>query len=162
MISISKNKLSKLTKIGLGVLVVYTVGFLALKTVSFIKYYYEKEQLTLEIKEKQEKSVEMKQKIDNMKVKLENVQKAYISQDELEQKLKGIFSRLSLSDYKLRYVTSTKLCIDRYAIMVELNATTSNGLKAGEGILSYLGKITKSKDKDNIYFVDYTMKAGDK
>lgn len=162
MISISQNKLSKITQIGLGILVVYTVGFLAVKTVAFIQYYYEKEQLTLEIKEKQEKSVEMKQKIEDMKAKLENVQKAYISQEELEQKLKGIFSRLSLSDYKLRYMTSTKLCIDRYAIMVELNATTANGLKAGEGILSYLGKITKSRDKENIYYVDYIMKAGDK
>ncbi|MEJ5167762.1 MAG: hypothetical protein WHU93_01220 [Arcobacteraceae bacterium] len=162
MISISKNKLYKITKMGLGVLAVYTVGFLTVKTIAFIKYYYEKEKLTLEIKEKQERSVEMIQKIDNMKAKLDNIQKAYISQEELEQKLKGIFSRLSLSDYKLRFVTSTKLCVDRYAIMVELNATTSNGLKAGEGILSYLGKITKSKDKENIYFVDYIMKAGDK
>ena len=162
MISISKNKLSKITKVGVGILAVYTVGFLALKTVAFIKYYYEKEQLTLEIKEKQEKSVDMRQKIEDMKAKLDNVQKAYISQEELEQKLKVIFSRMSLADYKLRYITSTKLCIDRYAIMVELNTTSANGLKAGEGILSYLGKITKSKDKENIYFVDYIMKAGDK
>lgn len=162
MISISKNKLSKITKIGFGILVLYTAGFVLLKAVSFIQYYYEKEKLTTEIKEKQEKSAEMKHKIDDMKGKVESIQKAYISQEELEQKLKGIFSRMSLNDYKLTYITSTKLCIDRYAIMVELNATTANGLKAGEGILSYLGKITKSRDKENIYYVDYIMKAGDK
>jgi len=162
VISISKNRLSKIIKVVTGIFIIYATLFFSMKVVSFIKYYYEKEKLTSEIVEKKEKYQSLKIEIDEMNQKMQDLKSKYISKEELENKLNGIFQRMALPDYRLKYIKSTQLCIDRYVIMVELNALTDKGTKAGEGILSYIGKINKSEENSNIYFVDYIVNAGDK
>ncbi|WP_419764066.1 MAG: hypothetical protein ACNI28_09755 [Arcobacter sp.] len=162
MISVSKNRLLKIIKIGLIILSLYMVGFFSTKAITFVRYYYEKKELTKAISDNKIKIAMFKQKNEESIQQINDLKSKYTTQEALAKKLKGIFYRMSLPDYNLKYITSTQLCINRYAIMVQLNTNSSNGLKAGEGILSYLGKIHKSAKKDNIYFVDYILDAEDK
>ena len=54
------------------------------------------------------------------------------------------------------------MCLDRYIIIAQLTARSEKGIEAGEGILSYLGKIRKSQNNDTLYYVDYIAKPKDK
>ena len=62
---------------------------------------------------------------------------------------------MSLLDYQLNYLDAKKMCIDRHIIIAQVSAQSENGLKAAEGILSYIGKIKKHDKNGTIYFVDY-------
>lgn len=159
VISISENRLFKIIKIGLILLSLYSFTFCAIKTIAFIQYYYEKKLLKQSIATNKAKIETLKQKDKIAVQKLNTLKESYLSQDDLSKKLQGIFVRMSLPDYRLQYITSTQMCIDRYAIMVQLDAKNPNGLKAGKGILSYLGKIQKSKQEESVYFIDYILKA---
>lgn len=66
---------------------------------------------------------------------------------------------MSLFDYQLNYIDAKKMCIDRYVLVVGVNAQSENGEKAAQGILSYLGNTKESETSNGIYFVDYVMKA---
>ena len=54
---------------------------------------------------------------------------------------------MSVLDYELKYLDSKKMCIDRHIIVAQVSAQSENGLKAAEGILSYIGKIKKHDKK---------------
>lgn len=83
----------------------------------------------------------------------------YIQKEELETKVKEIFSRMSIFDYKINYIDARKMCVDRYIIVASVDYQDEKGLKAVEGILSYLGEIKKSESNENLYFVNYITKA---
>ena len=51
MISVSNKTVSYISKIGLTVLVIYTVGFFAYKTVMYYKIAFEKEKLEIVLQE---------------------------------------------------------------------------------------------------------------
>jgi hypothetical protein len=155
MISISNKTLSKITKICIFTLVVYSVGFLIYKTVLYFKIAYEKDSLTIVLQEKKAQTDNLKKQVELSKKKIETVEKEYINKDELETKVKDIFSRMSVFDYQLKYLDSKKMCVDRYLIVTQVTAQSENGLQAALGILSYIGKIKKHDQNETIYFVDY-------
>ena len=159
MISISKKTVSKITKIGLLVFVIYIIGYVFFKTASYYKIYYEKEQLTKELQMKKNETNSLKRQLENTKKRIENTQKQYISKEELDAKIKDIFKRMSVLDYNLKFLDSKKICIDRYVLVTQLTSQSDNGLIAGEGILSYIGEIKKSNKNPSIYFVDYITKS---
>ena len=76
-------------------------------------------------------------------------------------KIKDIYKRMSVLDYNLKFLNSKKMCIDNYIIVTQLTARSKEGLKAGEGILSYLGQMKKSESNNTIYFVNYISKPKD-
>ena len=161
MISIANKTVSYISKIGLTILGVYTIGFFAYKTIIYYKIAFEKEQLEIVLQEKRTETNNLKSKVEASKNKTEAVEKRYISKEELEIKVKEIFQRMSVLDYEIQYLDSKKMCLDRYLIVTQVSAQSQKGLQAAEGILSYIGNIKKSDQNDSIYFVDYVSKARD-
>jgi hypothetical protein len=155
MISISNKTLSRITKICIFVLITYSVGFLIYKTILYFKISFEKDNLTIVLQEKKAQTDNLKKQVESSKKKIEIVEKEYINKDELETKVKDIFSRMSVFDYQLKYLDSKKMCVDRYLIVTQVTAQSENGLQAALGILSYIGKIKKHDQNETIYFVDY-------
>lgn len=162
MISISSKNVSLITKVGLLVLAVYVVGFFIVKGANYYKTSYQKEVYIKELREKKAEIKDIKEKIQKVKEKTQQVKNSYITQDELAIKVTDVFERFSLLDYDLKYLNSKQMCVDRHILIVQLVAQSDKGLKAGEGILSYLGEVKKSDNNDTIYFVDYISKAKDK
>ena len=155
MISISNKTVSYISKFGLAFLGIYTIGFLAYKTIIYFKIANEKEILTQVLQEKRAETDNLKKQVELSKKKIETLEKHYIGKEELESKVKDIFSRMSVFDYDLKYLDSKKMCIDRYLIVTQVSAQSENGLKAALGILSYIGKTKKHEQNDTIYFIDY-------
>lgn len=155
MISISNKTLSRITKICIFVLITYSVGFLIYKTILYFKISFEKDNLTIVLQEKKAQTDNLKKQVELSKKKIEIVEKEYINKEELETKVKDIFSRMSVFDYQLKYLDSKKMCVDRYLIVTQVTAQSENGLQAALGILSYIGKIKKHDQNETIYFVDY-------
>jgi hypothetical protein len=155
MISISNKTVSYISKIGLSILGVYVIGFLAYKTIIYYKIANEKEQLEIVLQEKRNETNNLKNNVELSKKKIETLEKQYITKEELEIKVKDIFSRMSVLDYELKYLDSKKMCIDRYIIVVDLSAQSEGGLRAAQGILEYIGEIKKHETNDSIYFVNY-------
>ncbi len=159
MISIANKTVSYISKVGLTILIGYTILFLAYKTIIYYKIAIEKEQLEVVLQEKRVETNNLKSKVEASKNKIEAVEKQYITKEELETKVKDIFGRMSILDYEIKYLDSKKMCLDRYLIVTQVSAQSEKGLQAAEGILSYIGKIKKSEKNDSIYFVDYVSKA---
>lgn len=65
---------------------------------------------------------------------------------------------MSFIDFQLNYIDARKMCVDRYIIVARADYQSEKGLKAVEGILSYLGEIKKSENDENLYFVNYIAK----
>lgn len=155
MISISNKTVSYISKIGLSILGVYVIGFLAYKTIIYYKIANEKEKLEIVLQEKRNETNNLKNNVELSKKKIETLEKQYITKEELEIKVKDIFSRMSVLDYELKYLDSKKMCIDRHIIVVDLSAQSEGGLRAAQGILEYIGEIKKHETNDSIYFVNY-------
>ena len=159
MISISNKNVSLITKIGFVVLVLYIIGFISYKAAAYYQTSYKKELLTKELQEKRNETSSLKRKVVKTKKKIEKTKTKYITKDELEIKIKDIFKRYSVLDYDLKYLDSKMMCIDRFVLVTQLVANSEKGLKAGEGILSYIGDVKISDSNETIYFVDYVTKA---
>lgn len=155
MVSISKKTASTITKIGLAILIVYTIGFAFYKVSSYYKTYFEKESLLQELQIKKNETNSLKRQTKINKRRIEDLKNSYIKKEELETRIKDIFRRMSVFDYNLKYLDAKNMCIDRFIIVTQLTSSSQEGIKAGEGILSYLGKIKKSDKNETIYFVDY-------
>lgn len=158
MISISNKKLSLISKTTIIVLILYTLGFISFRAISYYKIYIEKEALTNDLQLKRNETASLKRLVDNSKKKIDDIEKSYITKEELEPKVKEIFQRMSILDYELKYVDAQKMCLDRFIIVSQVTAQSENGLKAAEGILGYIGNIKKSDNNATIYFVDYISK----
>ena len=159
MISISQKRMGFITKMSLSILIIYTIFFVAYRVTTYYKIFNEKERLTIELQKTKAQADSLKAQIENSKKKLADLEKSYMTKEEIETKVKDIFQRMSLFDYQLTYLDSKKMCIDRHVLVVGVSAESKDGLKAAEGILSYIGEIKKSESSDEIYFVDYIMKA---
>lgn len=161
MISIKNKRFKLIIKVGLIIFIAYIIGFLFFKLASFIKISFEKEQLTKELQIKKQETLSLKRKVVNKKADIKKVESSYIKKDELDSKIKDIYKRMSVLDYNLKFLNSKKMCIDNYIIVTQLTARSKEGLKAGEGILSYLGQMKKSESNNTIYFVNYISKPKD-
>ena len=64
MISISSKTVSKINKIGIVFLIVYSFGFVVYKAGLYYKTYFEKEKLTNELQIKKSETEALKKKID--------------------------------------------------------------------------------------------------
>lgn len=159
MISISGTKLSKITKLTLTILLVYSLGYTAYRAITYYKIYLEKELLTKDLETKRVETDNLKVKLKTLKRRIVNLENSYIQKEELEEKLKNIFKRMSVFDYNIKYIDVKKMCLDRYIIIVQVSAQSEKGLNAAEGILKYLGSIKKSERNDTIYFIDYITTA---
>lgn len=155
MVSISKKTASTITKIGLAILIVYTIGFAFYKVSSYYKTYFEKERLLQELQIKKNETNSLIRQIKINKGKIEKVKDSYIKKEELETKVKDIFERMSVFDYTLRYLDAKNMCVDRFVIIAQLTAQSEKGVQAGEGILSYIGEMKKSDKNESLYFVNY-------
>jgi len=155
MISVSNKNLNKILKIGTLIFAVYVVGYMIVKMASLYQNSYEKNRLTHELSIKKQETRSLKQRIKITKNRMNRINNEYISKEELQVKVKEIFKRFSVLDYELKYLDAKKMCIDRYILVTQLVATSDKGLKAGEGILNYIGKVKKSEKNETIYFVDY-------
>lgn len=159
MISISQKRMGFITKMTLSILIIYTIFFVAYRVTTYYKIFNEKERLTIELQKSRSQTDSLKAQVENSKKKLVDLEKSYMTKEEIETKVKDIFQRMSLFDYQLNYLDSKKMCIDRHILVVGVAAQSEDGLKAAEGILSYIGKIKKSDSSNEIYFVDYVSKA---
>ena len=159
MISISKKRFSQLIKLGLVILAAYIIGFCFFQLANFYKISVEIDKATEEIKVKRDETKRLKIKVSKLKKNIEDINKSYIKKDELDTKIKDIFERMSILDYNLKYLSSRKMCIDNYILIAQLTSNNENGIKAGEGILSYIGETKKSDKNSTIYFVNYLAKA---
>jgi cell division protein FtsB len=161
MISLHNRVVSRITKIVLVAVIVYTSLFIFYKTISYYQAKSQKEELVRDIEIQKNETEVLKSKVNEVKNKIENLEKIYIQKEELEGKIKDIFQRMSFVDFQLNYVDAKKMCVDRYIIVARANYQSEQGLKAVEGILSYLGEIRKSEQDENLYFVNYITKPRD-
>lgn len=161
MISINNKRFKLIVKVGLFIFVAYIIGFFFFKIASFFKLVYQKEQLTKELQIKKQETLSLKRRVENTKDKMLEVESKYIKKEELDNKIKDIYERMSVLDYNLKFLNSKKMCVDNYIIVTQLTAKSEKGLKAGEGILSYLGEMKKSEKNNTIYFVNYISKSKD-
>jgi hypothetical protein len=161
MISINSKRFKLIIKVGLFIFVAYIIGFFFFKLASFFKLVYEKEQLTKELQIKKQETLSLKREVINTKAKMVEIESKYIKKEELDNKIKDIYKRMSVLDYNLKFLDSKKMCIDNYIIITQLIARSEKGLNAGEGILSYLGQMKKSEKNNTIYFVNYISKPKD-
>jgi len=158
MISISKKTVSFVTKLGIGILAIYSVGFLLYKIGAYYKTYNEKEKLLQELQIKKNETSSLKRQIKLNEERIADIKNSYISKEELEVKIKDIFQRMSVFDYNLKFLDSKRMCIDRYILITQLTHSSENGKKAGEGILSYIGEIKQSDKNETLYYIDYITK----
>lgn len=161
MISVHSKLVSRITKTLLIGLTTYTVLFILFKAIIYFQSVKQKENLVRDIQIQKEQTEIIKNKVNEVKKKIENLEKIYVQKEELENKIKDIFQRMSLLDYQLNYVDARKMCVDRYIIVARADYQSEKGLKAIEGILSYLGEIKKSENDENLYFVNYIAKPRD-
>lgn len=161
MISFSSKKISYIAKMSLILLVVYSFGFITYRAVNYYKIYFEKEKLNILLETTINETNSLKSEVELVKNKIENIKKQYIRKEELEVKVKDIFARMSILDYNLKYIDAKEMCIDRFIIVTQVSANSEGGLKAAEGILSYLGPIKKSEKNNTIYFIDYVSNPKD-
>ena len=161
MISVHSKLVSRITKTLLIGLTIYTVLFILFKAIIYFQSVKQKENLVRDIQIQKEQTEIIKNKVNEVKKKIENLEKIYVQKEELENKIKDIFQRMSLLDYQLNYVDARKMCVDRYIIVARADYQSEKGLKAIEGILSYLGEIKKSENDENLYFVNYIAKPRD-
>jgi|GEM_PF-3398749 len=161
MISINRKRFRLIIKVGLFVLVVYIIGFSFFKLANYFKIAYEENQLTAELQIKKQETLSLKRQVVNKKNKMKEIESRFIKKEELDSKIKDIYKRMSVLDYNLKHLNSKKICIDNYIIVTQLTARSKEGLKAGEGILSYLGEMKKSEKNNTIYFVNYISKPKD-
>ena len=161
MISINRKKFNLIIKVGLFIFIAYLIGFFFFKLASFFKIAYEKEQLTKELQIKKQETLSLKRKVVNKKADMKEIESKYIKKEEIDSKIKDVYKRMSVLDYNLKFLNSKKMCIDNYIIVTQLTARSKEGLKAGEGILSYLGEMKKNKKNNTIYFVNYISKPKD-
>lgn len=159
MISLSNKKVSILGKLTLIILVVYSLGYVAYRAISFYKIYFEKQTLTEQLQIKINETSSLKKQVENSKKQILDIEAKFITKEELEPKIKDIFQRMSVFDYNLKYIDAQKMCLDRHIIVSQITSQSEDGLKAALGILSYLGPVKKSEKNDTIYFVDYISKA---
>lgn len=158
MISISNKRLSKVSKLILVVIIGYSSVFMLYRAITYYKIYFEKEELLAQIQIKKNETDSFKRGIDLVKKKKIDLEKSYMTKEEIDTKIKDIFSRMSIFDYELNFLDSKKMCIDRYVLVVNVNAQSDNGKKAAEGILSYIGELKQSDKDATIYYVDYLSK----
>lgn len=161
MISINNKRFKTIVKIGIFILIAYLIGFFFFKLASFFQIMFEKDKLTKELQMKKQETISFKRQVVRKKEKIKDVEASYIKKEEIDKKVKDIFERMSVFDYNLKYLNSKKMCIDNYILVAQLTARSKEGLKAGEGILSYLGEIKKSDKNNTIYFVNYISKPKD-
>ena len=155
MISIKKKNHTKLIKLLITVFVLVVVLFFCKQAYITIANKQKIENLTAQISTQKSTNNNLISKTTQLTKKIDEVKKSYPTTEELEEKLNGIFKRMSILDYQLALLGTKKICIDRHVLITKLESKTKNGAKAALGILNYLGK-TKQSDKDeNIYFVDY-------
>lgn len=158
MISISNKRLSKVSKLILVVIIGYSSVFMLYRAITYYKIYFEKEELLAEIQIKRNETDSLKRGIELVKKKKTDLEKSYMTKEEIDTKIKDIFSRMSIFDYELNFIDSKKMCIDRYVLVVNVNAQSDNGKRAAEGILSYIGELKQSDKDATIYYVDYLSK----
>ena len=159
MISISNKRVSTISKLTLIILVVYSLGYVAYRAITFYKIYFEKQNLTEQLQTKRNETISLKRQVENVKKQIIDTENKYITKEELIPKIKEIFERMSVLDFNLKYIDVQKICLDRHIIVSQISAQSEEGLKAALGILSYLGPVKKSEKNDTIYFVDYISKA---
>lgn len=158
MISVHPKLLSRITRTVLIGLIIYALLFILFKAISYFQSVKQKENLVRDIQIQKEQTEILKNRANDVKKKIENLEKVYIQKEELESKIKDIFQRMSFVDFQLNYVDARKMCVDRYIIVARVDYQSEKGLKAVEGILSYLGEIKKSENNENLYFVNYIAK----
>lgn len=158
MISISNKTLSLVTKITIGILILYSIAFLSYRAVNYFKTTFEKQKIQQELQLKKDEVESVIKQTQFNKNRLVQLNKSYMTKDEIAVKIKDIFKRMSVFDYELNYLDSKKMCIDRHILIVQVNSQSQNGQKAAEGILSFIGNTKKSDKSDKIYFVDYVSK----
>lgn len=158
MISLSKKRIIKISKLSIILFLVYILFFFLISGFEYYKMYNEKVSLTKELDEKREVTNRIKDNIQNIKDKTNLVKSSYASKEEIDKKLKSIFNNFSLVDYNLSLIDTKQMCIDRYILIVDLESTTELGKIAGKRILEYLGEVKQRDEFENIYFVDYIQK----
>ena len=161
MISINNKKFKFIVKIGIFICIAYLIGFFFFKLASFFQIMFEKDKLTKELQMKKQETISFKRQVVKRQTKIKEVESSYIKKEEIDTRVKDIFKRMSVFDYNLKYLNSKKMCIDNYILVAQLTSRSEDGLKAGEGILSYLGEIKKSDKNNTIYFVNYISKPKD-
>ena len=161
MISINNKRYKLIIKLALFVLVVYVVGFFFFQLANYFKVSFEKDKLTKELQMKKQETISLKRQVVKKQNKMKEIESRFIKKEEIDKKVKDIFQRMSVLDYNLKYLNSKKMCIDNYILVTQLTARSEEGLKAGEGILSYLGEMKKSEQNNTIYFVNYISKPKD-
>lgn len=162
MISFSKRKISSISKVAMILFFVYFVIFVSYKVFDFYKNTFEKQKLEKQLKVKTLESQALIKEVQNLKKEIKRVENLYPKKEEIEQKVKKVFERMSILDYDLRYVDAKTMCVDRHILITQLIAQDPSSKKAGLGILSYIGQTKKSDKEDSIYFVDYIAKPKDK
>ncbi|MDX4060649.1 hypothetical protein Q6A89_09005 [Aliarcobacter skirrowii] len=158
MISLSKKRIIKISKLSIILFLVYILFFFLISGFEYYKMYNEKVSLIKELDEKREVTNRIKDNIQNIKDKTNLVKSSYASKEEIDNKLKSIFNNFSLVDYNLSLIDTKQMCIDRYMLIVDLESTTELGKIAGKKILEYLGEVKQRDEFENIYFVDYIQK----
>ena len=126
MISISNKRISLISKITISVLILYILAFFSHRIITYYKVYFEKEALINDLQLKRNETASLKRLVDNSKKKIDNIEKSYITKEELEPKVKEIFQRMSILDYDLKYVDAQKMCIDRFIIVSQLSAQSED------------------------------------
>lgn len=162
MVSISKKTTKTIVKIGLLILFVYATYFFIQKGTKVYKSKDLKQNLENKITIAKNKTSNIKRQIVLLQQDRQRLQRVYVSQAELEKKIQNIYKRMSVFDYKLKFISAKKMCIDRYIIISQLTSSTKKGQKAGLGILKYLGETHKSGKSDTIYFTNFISKRKDK
>ena len=155
MISVNKKTIKSINKIGIYIVLLYSLGFLVYKGMIYIQSLNEKEQLTSSLEKQKKETNLIKEKIILSDNKIKALEANYITTEELETKIKDIYTRMSVFDYNLKYLNIKKMCIDRHIIVSQLTSESENGLKAGYGVLTYIGNVQRSEKNDSIFFVDY-------
>lgn len=159
MISFSKKTVKKSVIVSLVLFAIYSLAFFIFAGIEYYQTYNQKIELIKELEEKKVETNLIKDNIEKISMKSKIVKSKYLDSKQLENKLKTVFKNYSLADYSLSLVDTKMMCIDRTMLIVNLEASSKEGLQAGVKILEYLGDVTRKDGFDTLYFVDYLQKA---
>lgn len=155
MINLSKERLILLTKIILGIIIVYTLIISSMKL--YVAYQLSKKTNTIieEIKLKKSHSKKTKQRVHDIQNKITLLNNNYKSKKELEEQISIVFERVSILDYNIQLLDTKKMCIDRYFLVTSITANSEEDKKSALSIISYLGNVHQNQENENLYFIDF-------
>ncbi len=157
MFLLNKHILFKISLYGFFLLFLYSGIFLVHSFYTQYKLAQINSQIESNLRLKKLENKNLSQRNKRLSIKIKSIKASYLTQKELEEKITGIYERMSLLNYNISLIKSQKMCINHYILVNQVSANTKEGTKEAFELLSFLGTTKQSSSNESIYFLDLVL-----